>query len=319
MNPHKGTHFCASTHRVQRGLPCLSLPEGQPSGNPPRFGEALSDPAFTIELMRLVTFDLETVPDEALVSAVDGEPGRPYPEQVKRLVAERRARTGGRTDFLPLPYHRPVVACLLEATAEGGVVSLSDALVWTDQRTTEAAFLLDAWQRLEGASLVSFHGKGFDLPVLELRSLKHAVPKAPSVKATDRSGIHHFDMREILAGQASPAPLDLYAKLVGLPGKSDVAGADVPALYAARAFDRIAAYCMTDVVQTYLLFLRHRLIEGALTADGYAESVAQARWALPRVFSRRLRPGERSQLEGFLQSCEAFFDSPERADRRRAL
>jgi len=80
---------------------------------------------------RLVTLDLETVPDEALVSAVDGEPGRPYPEQLQRLVAERRARTGGRTDFLPLPYHRPVVACLLEAAADGGVIRLADALVWT--------------------------------------------------------------------------------------------------------------------------------------------------------------------------------------------
>jgi len=273
-----------------------------------------------VRFMRLVTLDLETVPDEALVSAVDGEPDRPYPEQVRRLVAERRARTGGRTDFLPLPYHRPVVACLLEANAEGGGVSLSDAAVWTDQRATEAAFLQDAWQRLDGAYLVSFHGKGFDLPVLELRSLKYSVPTAPSVAAAGpNGGNHHFDMRELLAGHASPAPLDLYAKLVGLPGKSDIAGADVAALYAAGEFDRIAAYCMTDVIQTYLLFLRHRLVEGALTLDGYAESVAQARWALPRLFSRRLGPGERSQLDGFLASCESFFDSPGGTDLRRAL
>ena len=47
---------------------------------------------------RFVTLDLETVPDERLVSAVDGEPSRPYAEQVGRLLAERRARSGGRTD-----------------------------------------------------------------------------------------------------------------------------------------------------------------------------------------------------------------------------
>ena len=87
-------------------------------------------------MQRLVALDLETVPDEALVSAVDGEPTRPYPEQVQRLVAERRARTGGRTDFLPLPYHRPVAACLVEAAFVGGLAAMLWNLVavWSGQR-----------------------------------------------------------------------------------------------------------------------------------------------------------------------------------------
>jgi len=269
--------------------------------------------------MRLVTLDLETVPDEGLVSAVDGEPGRPYPEQVQRLVAERRARTGGRTDFLPLPYHRPVVACLLEAVEEGGVASVADALVWTDRGMPEATFLEEAWRRLQGAGLVTFHGKGFDLPVLELRSLKHAVSTPAWSAAARRAGGSHFDLRELLAGSASSAPLDLYAKLVGLPGKGEVGGGDVQALYAAGDLDRIAAYCMTDVVQTYFLFLRHRLVDGALTADGYAESVEQARRALPAIFARRLAPGERAALGGFLERCAPFFETPDAEGLRRAL
>ena len=270
-------------------------------------------------MQRLVTLDLETVPDEALVSAVDGEPGRPYPEQVKRLLAERRARTGGRTDFLPLPYHRPVVACLLEATAERGVVTLTDAAVWTDERQPEVDFLAATWRRLDGAGVVSFHGKGFDLPVLALRSLKHGVPTPAWSAATRRGGGDHYDMRELLAGQAAPAPLDLYAKLVGLPGKGEVAGDDVQELYAAGDLDRIAAYCVTDVVQTYLLFLRHQLVEGSLTTDGYAESVIQARAALPRILARRLRPGERAGLDAFLLRCAPFFATHCEGGMRRTL
>jgi 3'-5' exonuclease len=270
-------------------------------------------------MQRLVTLDLETVPDEALVSAVDGEPDRPYPEQVRRLLAERRARTGGRTDFLPLPYHRPVVACFLEATFDGGLVTLSDAAVWTDARQPEADFLEATWRLLDGASVVSFHGKGFDLPVLVLRSLKHGVPTPAWSAAARRGGGDHLDMRELLAGQATPAPLDLYAKLVGLPGKGEVAGADVQDLYAAGDLDRIAAYCVTDVVQTFLLFLRHQLVEGALTVDGYAESVTQAREALPGIFGRRLRPGERTELDGFLGRCAPFFATHCQGGMRRAL
>jgi predicted PolB exonuclease-like 3'-5' exonuclease len=271
-------------------------------------------------MRRFLTLDLETVPDEVLVSAVDGEPARPYSEQLHRLLAERRARTGGRSDFLPLPYHRPVAACLLEAVEDGGVVRVVDVLDWTERRGPEAAFLEAVWTRLDGASLVSFHGKGFDLPVLELRSLKHGVPAPPWVSPARRgSGPGHFDLKELLAGPtgAAAAPLDLYAKLVGLPGKEDVAGEDVLALYGSGGLDRIVAYCMSDVVQTYLLFLRWRLVEGSLTPDGYAESAELAREALPVLFARRLTPGARAALEGFLDRCAPFFG--ERHELRQAL
>ena len=269
-------------------------------------------------MRRYVTFDVETVADEALVSAVDGEPTRSYGEALRRVLAERRARTGGRSDFLPLPYHRPVAACLLEAVEEGGILRIADVAAWTDREGNEAEFLARTWDRLAGAALVTFHGKGFDVPVLELRSLKHGVP-IPGWFTARRGGVivEHHDLKEILSahGAATSAPLDLYAKLVGLPGKQDVAGADVQALYAQGALGRIAAYCMTDVVQTFLLFLRHRLVDGAITADGYAESTALVREELPRLFQLRLSAEERSVLDGFVERCAPFFGGSEPARR----
>ena len=50
--------------------------------------------------------------------------------------------------------------------------------------------------------------------------------------------------------------------------------------------DRYKVWVVTrydDVVQTYLLFLRWRLVEGSLTPDGYAESAELAREALPAL------------------------------------
>jgi predicted PolB exonuclease-like 3'-5' exonuclease len=262
---------------------------------------------------RFVTLDLETVADETLVSAVDGEPSRPYSEQLRRVLAERRARTGGRSDFLPLPYHRPVAACTLEAVEEGGAVHVIDARSWTDRRQNEPAFLAETWDRLAGASVVTFHGKGFDLPVLELRSLKHAVSIPSWFPGRRGAGAaEHLDVKDLLTGDgvAVAAPLDLYAKLVGLPGKEDVAGEDVQSLYSAGDHDRIAAYCMTDVVQTWLLFLRWRLVEGSLTPDGYDESIASARDALPALFARRLPAEQRATLDGFLARCRPFLAQP---------
>jgi predicted PolB exonuclease-like 3'-5' exonuclease len=270
---------------------------------------------------RFVTLDIETVADEALVSAVDGEPTRPYPEQLRRVVAERRARTGGRSDFLPLPYHRPVAACMLEAVEDGGIVRTVDVVSWTDRRGDEPAFLARAWDRLAGASVVTFHGKGFDLPVLELRSLKHAVAIPGAFLGGDGAVAEHLDVKELLSRQGASiaAPLDLYAKLVGLPGKEDVAGEDVQSLYSAGALDRIAAYCTTDVVQTWLLYLRWRRVEGSLGGDGYEESVASVRDALPGLFARRLPPEQRTVLDGFLQRCAAFLGERESVASRPAV
>ena len=272
----------------------------------------LSDPPVilpSVKPKRFVTLDLETVADEGLVSAVDGVPSRPYREQLSRLLADRRARSGGRSDFLPLPYHRPVAACLLEAEERDGALRVVDLASWTDRREPEASFLRRAWQRLAGRTLVTFHGRGFDLPVLELRSLKFGIPAPRWFREAREAGSpEHLDLLELLSNaRASPtAPLDLYAKLLGLPGKQEVAGKDVQALYAEGALDRIAAYCMTDVVQTWLLFLRFRLLAGTLSEDGYAESARSAREDLPALFGR-LTPGEREVLEGYLERCAGFF------------
>lgn len=270
-------------------------------------------------MKRFVALDIETIPDEGLVSAVDGEPSRPYQEQLSRLLAARRAQSGGRSDFLPLPYHRPVAACWIEAEEIGAQVRIVDLGRWTDEGRDEAAFLATTWERLAGRALVTFHGSGFDLPVLELRALKLGVP-APSQTAAGRVPERHVDLYDVLSrGGSAPAPLDLYAKLVGLPGKEGTAGKDVQGLYARGARDRIAAYCMTDVVQTWLLFLRSRLLDGTLTPEGYARSAASARDRLPALFAERLRPGELQVLKGFLERCEPFFADAVVPPLRKAL
>lgn len=269
---------------------------------------------------RFLALDLETVPDEDLVAAVDGEPERPYPEKLRRLLDERRSRSGGRTDFLPIPYHRPVVACTLEAEERDGEVRVVGAGAWTDGDGDEASFLRRTWQRIGGRTVVSFHGRGFDLPVLEMRSLKLGVPAPRWFQGARAEGAEeHLDLIELLSnGRAAPAaPLDLYAKLVGLPGKDGVAGRDVQALYASGAIDRIAAYCMTDVVQTWLLFLRYRLVEGSLGRDGYEASVASVRRDLPALARRSLPTEGARLLDAWMARGVRFFGEPEVARQAR--
>ncbi len=270
-------------------------------------------------MKRYVTLDLETVPDEDLVSAVDGEPSRPYADKLGRLLAARRAQNGGRSDFLPIPYHRPVAACLLEAVEVDGALEVRDLACWTDRRSSEERFLASLWERLDRSTIVTFHGRGFDLPVLELRSLKLGL-SVPSWFSAGRLALEeHHDLYELLShGGTSPAPLDLYAKLVGLPGKEGVAGKDVGALYAQGSLDRVAGYCMSDVVQTWLLYLRFRLLAGTLSPGEYERSVASCRENLPGLFASRLDPAACELLGTFMARCAAFLDDVPAAPLRRA-
>jgi hypothetical protein len=69
------------------------------------------------------------------------------------------------------------------------------------------------------------------------------------------------------------APLGDLALLMGLPGKLGMEGAGVWSAYQAGKIAEIRNYCETDVVNTYLIFLRFQLMRGALTEQQFkAES-----------------------------------------------
>jgi hypothetical protein len=88
-------------------------------------------------------------------------------------------------------------------------------------------------------------------------------------------------------------------------------------LYVSGDIDRIAAYCMTDVVQTWLLFLRFRLVEGTLTREGYEASVRSVRDDLPPIARRSLAPGEVLLLDGWMERSARFFGEPVPARQAR--
>jgi hypothetical protein len=139
--------------------------------------------------------------------------------------------------------------------------------------------------------LVSWNGSGFDLPVLHYRSLVHgiAAPIYWDQGENDRefkfnnylSRFHsrHLDLMDVLAGYQNRAwaPLDEIAQLCGLPGKLGMEGSQVYEAWKRGEIDAIRAYCETDVANTYLLYLRFRLIRGELDDAGYAREVKVAR------------------------------------------
>jgi predicted PolB exonuclease-like 3'-5' exonuclease len=62
---------------------------------------------------------------------------------------------------------------------------------------------------------------------------------------------------------------------MGIPGKPDgISGADVEKYYREGRIAEIAAYCETDVVNTYRVWLRYELFRGRLSENALLASEA---------------------------------------------
>jgi hypothetical protein len=138
-------------------------------------------------------------------------------------------------------------------------------------------------------TLVTWNGRGFDLPVMSMRSLKLGVPWGwyyTSKGMRYRYGAEgHLDLMDFLGdfGAAKNMKLSDVARLIGLPGKTDMTGASVAGMYEEGRKDsalaesmkvRVRRYCLQDTLQTALIFLRTRFHLGKIDAKGYDESVA---------------------------------------------
>lgn len=256
-----------------------------------------------------LVFDIETHVDKELVKAVYDPENVLTLEQAYDKARDRILEASGQqSDFFPLPYHVPIAIALLQVEADYRIRNL---VCFGADRYTECEILTRFWQVFEQCqTLVTFNGRGFDLPVLELRSLKYglSLPRyfaAGQERATFRgsrySDLYHFDLCDFLGnfGAASRrGSLDALAKLIGLPGKYTIAGEDVEYLHRQGRQKEINQYCLTDALQTYLLFLRVELLRGKLHPASYREAVAAARSDLE---ARAAAGGGENFLSDFLQ------------------
>jgi len=240
--------------------------------------------------MNVLVFDIETVPDIDSGRRLYSLDGLNDADVAKVMFHKRREETG-ESEFLRHHLHRIVAISV--------VMRRSDQFkVWTlgDEQSGEADLIRRFYDGIDkyAPTLVTWNGAGFDLPVLHYRSLLHGIP-APRYWDTgeiDRdfkwnnylSRFHwrHTDLMDVLAGfqPRANAPLDDIAQMIGLPGKLGMDGSKVWDAFQAGRLGDIRDYCETDVVNTFLIYLRFELLRGTLDADGYAREVQRVRDAL---------------------------------------
>jgi len=240
--------------------------------------------------MPVLAFDIETVPDVAGARRLRPSwAAAPDAEVAQKLFDERREKTG--SDFLPLHLHR-VVAISCAFRDDSGFRVRSIGQPGDDEGKLIQAFFgtIDRYT----PQLVSWNGGGFDLPVLHYRGLMHGVRAARywELGEDDRdfrynnyiSRYHtrHTDLMDLLALYQPRAnvPLDDLSRLCGLAGKLGMDGSKVWDAYLAGGIEQIRHYCETDVVNTYLMYVRFRRMRGMLDEAGYVGEEQIVRAAL---------------------------------------
>lgn len=241
----------------------------------------------------VLVFDIETVPDIAGIRKLQDIDGSVSDHDVAEMAFQLRRQTHG-SDFLPHYLQRVlVISCVLQDRDHFKVWSLGAA------GESEAEIIQRFFDGIDKYSpqLVSWNGGGFDLPVLHYRGLMHGVNAARywDMGEDDRefkwnnyiSRYHqrHLDLMDLLAlyqGRAN-APLDALAQLMGFPGKLGMDGSAVWGAYQDGRLEDIWRYCETDVVNTYLVYLRFQLMRGALTPTQHAQQLAAVRTALGKL------------------------------------
>ncbi len=212
--------------------------------------------------MAYLVFDIETIPDTAVWT-----PSAP----------KARARKTDGDPFPPLYAHRPVAIGVLLLNDDLSVHFMTCAGPTNgcdDERTLLTAWSSFITQQPELPTLVSYNGRAFDLPVLALRSFRHAIPQPWYCgEYVKRYGESHLDLFEKFTEyglvQRTGFSLDTMAMLIGLPPKGEIDGTKVASLYAQKRFKEIELYCLSDVVKTSLILMRYLLVRGRITVDEY--------------------------------------------------
>lgn len=142
----------------------------------------------------------------------------------------------------------------------------------------------------EGARLVSWNGRGFDVPVIATRALKYGI--AIPLTGGRRDYVYrfkedaHLDLQDqvTLYGAARPPKLDHVAKMLGLLGKTDTDGSMVHELWPVDP-DRVVRYCECDALNTAGVYVAYMLSRRGANAE---RGEALRAWIMQELAARQV-------------------------------
>ncbi len=225
----------------------------------------------------LCIFDCETIPDVELIKSYFKIEGEDDFKIIKEAIYQYEKKHN--TTFLPIPFHKVVAISAVIADRE----SLSFKKVNSIDGESEEEMIRNFFIFINrfNPKLISFNGRGFDIPMLMIRALKYSISCPAYFEIENRSidknkwenyrvrysDRFHIDLLDVLTeyGAIRGLKLDLLCQMVGIPGKFDIDGSQVVELFYQNEIKKIKEYCESDVLNTYWLYLKYELLRGNIT------------------------------------------------------
>ncbi len=236
-----------------------------------------------------LVMDIETVVDGRLVQRVRF-PDKPELTAAQAVAAYREdllAKSDGRTDFVPHTFHVPVSVAIAKVAADFSLIEVKTLDRPRFRPQVIARTFWRGWEKLHQPTLVTFNGRFFDLPVLELAAYRYGISvpdwfggsgyNAPRNRFNQNA---HLDLQDMLGNAGAVhlnGGLNLCAQLLGKPGKMGTKGDMVQELWEKGDHLRIDDYCQCDALDTYFTFLRCKVMTGHLTIETEKQLVEKAR------------------------------------------
>lgn len=235
----------------------------------------------TIPRTAFLVLDTESVPDGRLLGLTKYRDEHLSPEEaIQRAQAEARDRSREGSDFLPVSFQYPIGVCVLRVGTDFALQAVA-SLDAPQFRPRE--IVRKFWSGLDHyrAKLVTFNGRGFDLPLLELAAFRYGCGGRDYFQnSRNRFNGGHLDLMELLSNYGAcrlVGGLNLLSKILGKPGKMEVSGDQVYAMYREGKLQEINDYCMFDTLDTYFVFLRTRVLTGDLSLAQEHDLVLRAK------------------------------------------
>jgi predicted PolB exonuclease-like 3'-5' exonuclease len=235
----------------------------------------------------IFVFDIETIPDDiAAINLVDGAL-ETLEQRREALIQYHLDITEGKNSFLRQPFHKVVAISYLVAKLkqnEDGTFyfKLQHLRSAGDEKSTEQDLVKGFFEAITklGPQIVSFNGKTFDIPVLKYRAMKYGISGGYFNAGTKwdnyaKDPSWHCDLLEVLSdfGKSAKIKLNEVCSIFGYPGKFGVDGSLVSQMFDEGKIKDIRDYCETDVLNTFLVYLRYCMFVGKIDKEGYNLSI----------------------------------------------
>lgn len=272
--------------------------------------------------VRYLLFDVESVADGELLKKIEYPNESFTPQQaIDQCRIDRMEKTG--REFIPYTYQIPVSIAIAKI---GKDFSLLDLKTLDDDQYRPHIITRDFWSGWKhyreqsmfngrpDLSLVSFNGRTFDVPLLELAAYRYGIDigdwmnsKGPSYEQPRNryNMASHLDLQEVITNFGATrlnGGLNMLANLINKPGKMGIAGHMVQDMYADGQIKEINDYCRCDVLDSYFVFLRTKVIFGEISLEEERSLVEQTKAWLGE------RSGEDKIFQQYLDCCEDWQD-----------